>query len=615
MKKMIAILLAAASLFTLCACGSSSATSTADSSAAKTEVAAESSAETVVTASAAAAVEPAEPEKTKAKVVETGSGITVKQASEWAKDYPDVYASYLKNEENTETTDYVKDYPMIGKVYEGMAFNSYYSSARGHSYTITDITETGRPHKLANCFTCKSPDCTALVNNNGDSAYSMVFEDAAASVTEPIGCYNCHANDVSDLTVTHTYLADALGDDFESIDPANLSCAQCHVEYYFDPATKATKLPYSDLDTMTPEAMLDFYNNRLITDGQNFADYTNPRTGVRQIKVQHPEFETFYGEGSVHKDDFTCADCHMGEAVAEDGSTYVNHYLTSPLENETVMATCAECHSDLKTEVREIQTEIERRTYAIGYELEALTEKLAGAVESGRYTDEQLANVRSLARDAQFYWDFVFVENSEGAHNSDLDTSCLDKAEELCSKALTVFAGIEPSVAVEEVVDETAEAPAAEVPAEEAAEAQAEEVAVEEAVTVVEEAVAEDADDTAAPSGGELAPLDVKLAKNVEAVYSDGSGRVVSELHVKGAFGNIVFMVGIDGNRKIDEITVQSHNESEKGAPILEADSLAKYVGAEDENAIDAVSGATKTSDALKKAVKYAFKQYDIVNG
>ena len=71
--------------------------------------------------------------------------------------------------------------------------------------------------------------------------------------------------------------------------------------------------------------------------------------------------------------------------------------------------------------------------------MEALTEKLVLAVESGNYTEEELNAIREVARDAQFYWDFVFVENSEGAHNSALDADCLDKAEALANKAMGMF--------------------------------------------------------------------------------------------------------------------------------------------------------------------------------
>ena len=372
-----------------------------------------------------------------AQVVETGTGVTVLSAADWAEKYPEIYASYMLNSENKDVIDHVEEYPMISALYEGMAFNKFYASARGHVYTVEDVTATGRPHALANCFSCKTPDFTAKVNELGDAAYTMKFEDMLAEVNESISCYNCHANTGDQLVVTHTYVADALGEDLQKVDAANLSCAQCHVEYYFDPVSKATTLPYSGLETMNPDDILEFFNTTMV-DGKPFADYTNPRTGVRQIKVQHPEFETYMGEGSVHKGSFTCADCHMGK-VTENGKTYTSHTWVSPLESETIMASCAHCHADLTAEVRAIQEETERRTYAIGYELEALTEKLVKAVESGEYTEEELNAIRAVARDAQFYWDFVFVENSEGAHNSKLTEDCLNKAETLANKAMAMF--------------------------------------------------------------------------------------------------------------------------------------------------------------------------------
>ena len=375
----------------------------------------------------------------RAQVVKTGTGITVMTAQDWAETYPEIYASYLANSENDEVLDHVEEYPMIGVVYEGMAYNKYYGTARGHTYTVQDVTSIGRPHALANCFSCKTPDFTAMVNEMGETAYTLAFEDVLAQVNESISCYNCHANTGNELVITHTYLAEALGEELEDVEAATLSCAQCHVEYYFHPTTKATSLPYTSLATMDPDAILEYYNNTMV-NGQPFADYTNPRTGVRQIKVQHPEFETYMGEGSAHKDTFTCADCHMGEATAADGTTYISHTWTSPLDNQALLSgTCAECHADLAAEVAEIQEEAERRTYAIGYELEALTEKLVLAVESGEYTEEELNAIRELARDAQFYWDFVFVENSEGAHNSALTADCLNKAETLLNQAMGLF--------------------------------------------------------------------------------------------------------------------------------------------------------------------------------
>ena len=368
-----------------------------------------------------------------ATATQTGTGVTVIKAADWAETYPDVYASYEKNAENKDIIDHVEEYPMIATVYEGMAFNKFYGSARGHYYTVQDVTSTGRPHALANCFTCKTPDFTAKVNNEGVSAYQIPFEDMLAEVNESVSCYNCHANTGNELVVTHTYLADAMGEELAGLNAETASCAQCHVEYYFAPETKAVTLPYDSMAAMHPDAILEYFEE------MQFADYTNPRTGVKQIKVQHPEFETYLGKGSVHASQFSCADCHMEKATNAAGETYTSHYWVSPLASESIQASCAACHPDLSGFVKGIQANAEERTVAIGTKLETLTNQLADAVAAGTYTEEELDAIRQLNRKGQFYWDFVFVENSEGAHNSRLTTECLDKAEALIDEALTLI--------------------------------------------------------------------------------------------------------------------------------------------------------------------------------
>ena len=379
--------------------------------------------------------------ETIAEKVQTHSGVTVMYAADWAEQYPDIYNSWTMTRENDQVVDYLEQYPMLPVLYEPYGFSYSYGSARGHYYDVTDITETGRPHAMANCWTCKTPDFTNMVNEMGDEAYTLDWTDVQMKINEGISCYNCHANTPGVLTVTHTYWIDAVGEDFENIDAENLACGQCHNEYYFDPVTKATTIAHNSIDSMSPDAILAYFNDPSnFGNNEIFSDYTNPRTGVRQIKVQHPEFETFLGEGSQHRNTYTCADCHMPDAVAADGSTYRSHNLISPLDNpELIENECSRCHVDLVAEVRETQEQVERRTYAIGYELEFLTERLAAAVESGDYSDAELDAIRAIARDAQFYWDFVFVENAEGAHNPTLTMECLDKAEALTNQALGMF--------------------------------------------------------------------------------------------------------------------------------------------------------------------------------
>ena len=53
---------------------------------------------------------------------------------------------------------------------------------------------------------------------------------------------------------------------------------------------------------------------------------------------------------------------------------------------------------------------------------------------------EELQTLWTLQRNAQFYWDFVMVENSEGAHNSVLTRETLDKAEAAVDEGLALLA-------------------------------------------------------------------------------------------------------------------------------------------------------------------------------
>nr|MBQ6242199.1 ammonia-forming cytochrome c nitrite reductase subunit c552 [Lachnospiraceae bacterium] len=361
-------------------------------------------------------------------------------AEEWSSHYPEIYASYMQNADNkghgTVRVSYLETDPDIKVIYDGIGFSKDYGEAIGHNYTLEDVYETQRPHKLANCLTCKTPDMTAMVNNMGTQVYSEGFDTVFAQVSEPISCYNCHANTPGTIVITHDYMANAMGDEIEAgkVPASSVSCAQCHIEYYFDPDTKATTAPYSTLEEMSPDAILAYYNE------MGFVDFTNSNTEVGMIKVQHPEFETYYGEGSQHAGTYTCADCHMGVAYNKDGDPYASHNLISPLENtELLISTCSVCHKDLKGQVKEIQDQVTAREKEVSALLVKLNEELAKAITDGRLSEETLAQVKKLDRDAQFYWDFVFVENAEGAHNSKLSHACLDKAEELIRQALELL--------------------------------------------------------------------------------------------------------------------------------------------------------------------------------
>ena len=370
------------------------------------------------------------------KAPEASSADGVVSADEWREIYPEITASMEANADNNYRISYIDEDPYITSLYEGYGFAIDYTSAVGHSYTLEDVHNTERPHPLANGLTCKSPNFTKLVNDLGEEVYKYDFEETWAKLDENIGCYNCHGNEAGDggkLVVTHSYLAEDLGDTMQEIDPAVLSCGQCHIEYYFDPDTKATSTPMSDLASMHPSAMLDYYNK------MGYSDWVQESTGTGMLKTQHPEMETFLQ--GVHAGMLNCADCHMALETSEDGVSYHSHKLESPLENEAILETCTKCHgdTDMKEKVHAIQDEITGREKEVGEKLASLKDALAAAVEEGSMSEDELEKIRSIYRDAQWYWDYCYVENSEGAHNSALARECLDTSEEKITEAMKLF--------------------------------------------------------------------------------------------------------------------------------------------------------------------------------
>ncbi|MBP3869460.1 MAG: ammonia-forming cytochrome c nitrite reductase subunit c552 [Faecalicoccus sp.] len=357
-------------------------------------------------------------------------------AKDWSEIYPYISLTMGKNAENDYVTDYLEQDPYLVNIYEGYGFAKDYGSARGHEYTLEDVSNTERPHPMANCLTCKTPNFTKKVQDEGVSVYKMPFDEVMAEMDENISCYNCHGNDAGNggqITITHTYVSKALGDNMNTIDPSTLSCGQCHIEYYFTPEDKETMMPYHSVEEMTPEAILAYY------DAMDFSDWTQPSTGAKLLKAQHPEMETFL-QGK-HAGLLNCADCHMPMEQAEDGTIYHSHTIVSPLENEEILSTCVKCHgdTDMVTFVHNLQDRITARETEVGNKLAEFNDALAAAVEAGQMSEDELNEVRKIYREAQWFFDFCYVENSEGAHNSELANRCLDTSEEKITEGMQLL--------------------------------------------------------------------------------------------------------------------------------------------------------------------------------
>ena len=366
-------------------------------------------------------------------------------SSDWKEAFPDIVTTMLDNSKNSYVTDYLEQDPYLVNIYEGYGFAKDYGSARGHEYCLTDVEKTQRPHPMANCLTCKTPNFAKLVNDIGVSAYTMSFEEAYAKMEENVSCYTCHGNEAGDegkLVVTHSYVTKALSDGaLASINDAVLSCGQCHIEYYFTPSDKETMMPYQDVESMSPEAILKYYDEMTMPDGTvGFSDWTQESTGAKLLKAQHPEMETFLtGKHAAEK--MNCADCHMPIEMNEQGEVYHSHELVSPLDDPTLLSTCVQCHEDVDMTdfVHKLQARVTARETEVGNRLSEFKDALAKANAEKKLNEDALNAVRKIYREAQWFFDFCYVENSEGAHNSDLSFHCLDTADQKITEGMAAL--------------------------------------------------------------------------------------------------------------------------------------------------------------------------------
>jgi electron transport complex protein RnfG len=104
--------------------------------------------------------------------------------------------------------------------------------------------------------------------------------------------------------------------------------------------------------------------------------------------------------------------------------------------------------------------------------------------------------------------------------------------------------------------------------------------------------------------------------QGVSEVYSadNGSGYVVRS-SAKGYGGPVVFMIGIDNAGGIAGIQIFEHSETPGlGTKVDNPDYLAQYLGQTNPASVDAISGATRTSNALKTALEQALEAYELVD-
>lgn len=107
------------------------------------------------------------------------------------------------------------------------------------------------------------------------------------------------------------------------------------------------------------------------------------------------------------------------------------------------------------------------------------------------------------------------------------------------------------------------------------------------------------------------------LPEGVFEVYkaNNGSGYVF-KAGAKGYDGLVTFMVGVDPEGKFVGINMFDHNETPGlGSKIGSIEYLEKYQGLDNPESVDSITGATRTSNALKNTLRLVGEAFQQVKG
>ncbi|PCI34788.1 MAG: ammonia-forming cytochrome c nitrite reductase [Flavobacteriaceae bacterium] len=355
----------------------------------------------------------------------------------WGENFPREFQSYYKTADTTfkskyngnATIDMLEVDPRLVVLWAGYGFSKDYNQGRGHVYAIDDLRNslrTGGPTSSedgpmpSTCWTCKSPDVPRYINENGtDKYYSGKWSSKGAEIVNPIGCANCHDEKTMNLTITQPALIEAFerqGKDITKAshnDMRSLTCAQCHVEYYFNKNLPGKEgIPYLVFpwdDGQTVEDMEKYY------DEIGHVDWTHKISKAPMLKAQHPGYETFkmgiHGQRGV-----SCADCHMPYKT-EGGQKFTDHHIQSPLNN--VANSCQVCHREETDELVKNVFDNQDRIIGNRDQLERLL--VRAHVEAGKCwelgaTEAQMKDILHGIRLGQWRWDYVAASHGGSFH-------------------------------------------------------------------------------------------------------------------------------------------------------------------------------------------------------
>jgi nitrite reductase (cytochrome c-552) len=363
--------------------------------------------------------------------------------SVWGESFPRQYQTYSSTIDTSfrskhggsATIDMLEKRPDLVILWAGYAFAKGYNQGRGHYHAVEDVRNslrTAQPQP-ATCWTCKSPDVPRMMNKVGvANFYKAGWADMGPEINNNIGCADCHNSENMTLLITRPALVEAFQRQGRDIKDAtqqqmrSLVCAQCHVEYYFKgKEDKYLTFPWDD--GITAEEMEAYY------DSVEHVDFVHYLSRAPIIKAQHPDWEL--AQFGIHAQrGVSCADCHMPYR-SEGGVKFTNHKIQSPLAD--VAASCMVCHREseetLIQNVYERQDKINELMMTAEHILVKAHIEAKTAWDNGA-TEDQMADILTLIRHAQWRWDYVAASHGGSFHapieSARLLGSAIQKSEE-----------------------------------------------------------------------------------------------------------------------------------------------------------------------------------------
>ncbi len=377
----------------------------------------------------------------------------------------------------SEAFQKLDEFPAWRVLFDGYAFSIDYREERGHAYMLSDQRETERvtlrPQPGA-CLHCHasviqayrqegvrqgapgatdsplfSPEGREQLMRGFEAVCEMPYNEATKLVEHPVTCLDCHDPQTLQLRVTRPAFLEGIaafaksddpaphmpsierwrkGDRAEDYDPnllasrqemRSMSCAQCHVEYYFKGDGKRLTYPWHN--GLKMEHAEKYY------DDMGYSDWTHAVTKAPMLKAQHPEFE-LWSQGIHARSGVSCADCHM--PYKREGAIKISdHHIRSPLLN--IARACQTCHNYSESEILARAETIQDRTAALLQRGEQATLDLVRAIETAMgagLSDEALREARDLHRRAQWRLDYIAAENSMGFHAAQESARILGEA-------------------------------------------------------------------------------------------------------------------------------------------------------------------------------------------